>query len=286
MGLVVNTNLTSLLAQRNLKRNSTALESSLEKVSTGSKINRASDNAAGLAISEILKTQLSGINRASSNSEDGANLLTIAESAFNTITDDLQRIRELIIQAANDSNSSVERWAMTLEVRSRIVDITNIAESTKFNGISLIGLSAPTTTAGFKFTIGPNSADVVDIASALGNARSTALHSALVSDVDLTLFSNQTLFSNFMDSIDTALSDVVARRSRLGAMQNQLEMTVDSLSVRNLNVTAANSRLSDVNMASESAELVKTQILRNAAVSVLVQANNVPKLVLGLLSSK
>jgi flagellin len=284
MGLVVNTNLTSLLAQKNLRTNSEGLESSLEKLSTGSIINRASDNAAGLAIKRILEVQIDGIKRASSNAQDGANLLQIAESSFNIITDDLQRIRELTIQAGNGTNSSTERWAITEEVRSRIRDITTIAESTIFNGVTLMGAAAPTITSGYKFTIGPNSSDVIDIASALGNARASALNANLLSDVDFTIFSNGN-FSTFIADLDSALSEVVARRSRLGAMQTQLENAVDNLAIRNINVSSAKSRISDVNMASETAEMVKTQIMRNAAVSVLSQANNVPKLVLGLLNN-
>ncbi|MEW5818631.1 MAG: flagellin [Cyanobacteriota bacterium] len=281
---MVNTNVTSLLAQKNLKTNSGALETSLERMSTGQKINRSADNAAGLAITKILSTQLDGIYRGSNNAQDGANLLLITESSFEVITEDLQRIRELTIQAANSTNSSAERTAISLEIQQRIKDINTIAEGTKFNGINLLGLSAPTTTAGFKFTIGPDSKDVVDIAAALGNSRATALNTALVSNIDFSVFSTQLSFSNFMDAVDTALSEVLARRSRLGAMQSQLEMSVDNLEVRNINVSAAKSRLIDVNMASESAEMVKQQIMRDASVSVLVQANNIPKLVLGLLA--
>lgn len=283
MGLVVNTNLSSLLAQRNMKYNSEMLESSLEKMSTGRKINRSSDDAAGMAISRILDVQINGVSRGRDNAQDGSNLLMITESAYNTIADDLQRIRELTIQGANASNSSSERWAITQEVRSRIDDITKIAEGTIYNGIPLLGASAPTIASGYKFTIGANENDVIDIASALGNARATALNANLVSDVDYTLFSNQSMFSSFISSIDVALDDVVARRSRLGAMQTQLEMTSDNLQVMDININSARSRLTDTDMAQESAEMVKYQIMRNASVSVLTQANNVPKLVLGLL---
>lgn len=283
MGLVVNTNLTSLLAQRNMKYNSEMLEGSLERMSTGRRINRSSDDAAGMAISRILDVQIEGINRGRDNAQDGSNLLMITESSYNTIADDLQRIRELTIQGANATNSSAERWAITQEIRSRIDDITKIAEGTIYNDIPLLGLSAPTIANGYKFTIGPNEADVIDIASALGNARATALHADLSSNVDFTLFSNQTMFSDFITAIDTALDDVVARRSRLGAMQTQLDMTSDNLTVMDINVNSARSRMRDTDMAEESAEMVKYQIMRNASVSVLTQANNVPKLVLGLL---
>ena len=285
MGLVVNTNITSLLAQKNLRNNSSNYEESLKRMATGTRINSAADDAAGLAISKIFEIQLDGINRGSSNAQDGANLLRIAESSFNTITDDLQRIRELTIQAANATNSSSERWAITQEIRSRIQDITIIAESTDFNNVNLLGTSAPTAATGYRFTIGPSPTDVIDVASALGNARATALDVALISNVDLTLFSNQSNFSTFIASVDNALDEVIARRSRLGAMQTQLEMAVDNLGYRNVNVSAAKSRLKDVNMASESAEMIKQQILRQASVSVLVQSNNVPKLVLGMLQN-
>lgn len=283
MGLVVNTNVTSLLAQKNLRENSYKYEASLERVSTGKRINTASDDAAGHAITKILENQLAGIRRGSENAQDGTNLLVITESAFNTITDNIQRIRELTIQAANSSNSSSERWAITQEVRERLRDITNVAESTQFNGVSLLGLSAPTATAGFKFTIGPDSSDVVDVAGALGNARATSLHSSLITGIDFTTMTAQSAYSAYLDDLDGALQEVVTRRSRLGAVQNQLEAAVNNLDIRDINVSSAKSRLKDVNIAAESAEMVKRQILRNASVSVLVQANNVPKLVLGLL---
>lgn len=282
MGLVVNTNVTSILAQKNMRKNSEALETSLERLSTGYKINKASDNAAGLAITRILETQLSGIARASNNAEDGSNVLLITESAFNTINDDLQRIRELTIQAANSTNSSKERAAITEEVRSRIADITQIAESTTFNGIKLIGLSSPV--AGYKFTIGPNATDVIDVATALGNARATALNASLTTAIDFTTLSVGQ-FSTFIQTLDTALSTITARRSRLGAMQSQIEAAVDNLAIKNINISSAKSRLAEVNLASETAEMTKYQIMRNASVSVLTQANNIPKLVLGLLQN-
>jgi len=266
-----------------MKYNSEMLEGSLERMSTGRKINRSSDDAAGMAISKILDVQINGVTRGRDNAQDGSSLLMITESAYNTIADDLQRIRELTIQGANATNSSSERWAITQEVRSRIDDITKIAEGTIYNGIPLLGASAPTVAGGYKFTIGASENDVIDIASALGNARATALNANLVSDVDYTLFSNQSMFSSFISSIDVALDDVVARRSRLGAMQSQLEMTSDNLQVMDININSARSRLTDTDMAQESAEMVKYQIMRNASVSVLSQANNVPKLVLGLL---
>lgn len=283
MGLVVNTNLTSMLAQKNLKYNSEALERSLERISTGYSINRASDNAAGLAITKILDIQMEGISRAATNAQDGANLLQIAESSFNIITDDLQRIRELTIQAGNSTNSSIERWAITEELRARINDIDKVAEGTVFNGVKLLGMSAPTIASGYRFTIGPNTNDIIDVASALGNSRATALNAALVGTIDFTVFSSGD-FSTFIANLDSALGEVVARRSRLGAMQTQLENAVDNLSIRNINVSSAKSRLKDTNIGTETAEMVKRQIMRNAAVSVLVQANNVPKLVLGLLN--
>ncbi|MGD9580785.1 MAG: flagellin [Vampirovibrionia bacterium] len=283
MGLVVNTNLSSLLAQKNMRYNSEQLEGSLERMSTGRKINRSSDDASGMAITKILDIQLQGINRGKNNAEDGSNLLMITESSYNIIAEDIQRIRELTIQAANATNSSAERWAITLEVRSRIEDMTNVAESTIYNDIPLLGLSAPTIADGYKFTIGPNENDVIDIASAIGNCRATALNGALVNTVDFTLFSNQTMFSNFITSLDDSIDEISNRRSRLGAMQTQLDMAADNLSIMDINVSSARSRLRDTDMAEETAEMVKYQIMRNASVSVLSQANNVPKLILGLL---
>lgn len=282
MGLVVNSNITSLLAQQNLRRNTSNLDKSMERMSTGSKINNSADDAAGLAISKIFDSQIRGIQRATSNAQDGSNLLQITESSLNIISDDLQRIRELTIQCGNASNSNAEKSAITLEIRSRITDINTVAENTLFNGVSLLGMSAPTLTTGYRFTIGPSVSDVLDVSPALGNARATALNVNLTTNVDLTTFSDANIES-FLTNLDSALSLVSAKRSRLGAMQTQIETVIDNLQVKNINISSARSRIKDVDIPKESAEMVKQQILRNASVSVLTQANNVPKLVLGLL---
>lgn len=282
MGLVVNSNITSLLAQQNLRRNTHELDKSMERMSTGSKINNSADDAAGLAISKIFDTQINGILRATSNAQDGSNLLQIAESSLSIISDDLQRIRELAIQSGNATNSLSEKTAITQEIRSRITNINTVAENTLFNGVSLLGLSAPTVTAGYRFTIGPSTSDVLDVASALGNARATALNASLSANIDLTTFSDANV-ATFISNLDSALSNVSAKRSRLGAMQTQIETVIDNLQVKNINISSARSRIKDVDIPKESAEMVKRQILRNASVSVLTQANNVPKLILGLL---
>lgn len=283
MGLVVNTNVTSLIAQRNLKKNSIEYQNSLERMSTGYQINKASDNPTGMAIAKVLEMQIAGIDRASNNAQDGTNLLQIAESSYNIIAEDLQRIRELTIQAANSTNSSNERIAISQEIRSRIKDISDIAESTSFNNISLLGSSSPTT-SGYKLMIGPDLNDFIDIAPALGNARATALNANLLTSIDLSAFSNGQ-FSQFIANIDSAINNVTTKRASLGAFQTQLDNVVNNLQINNINVSAAKSRIKDINMGNESAEMVKKQIMRDAAVSVLAQSNNIPKLVLGLLQS-
>lgn len=284
MGLVVNTNVTSLLAQKNLKKNSADLEMSLERLSTGRKINRAADDASGLAISKIFQSQIEGIHRAQENAQDGSNVLRIVESSYSIIIEDLQRIRELVIQASNATNSSSERSAINQEIVSRIEDINNISKTTNFNGVNLIGVSSAALSNGYKFTVGPNSTDVVDVYPALGDASASALSMALVSSVNITIFDNDD-FSNFIANVDSAISKITTRRSKLGAMHNYLENVVDNLANTNINVSAAKSRILDTNVANESSEMIRKQIMRNASVSVMSQSNETPKLILGLLKN-
>ena len=286
MGLILNTNVPSLIAQRNLLNNSRSVHSSFEKLSSGLRINRAADDAAGLNISETLKTQIKGNQKAVANAQDGVNILQIAEGALSVIGDNLQRIRELTVQAANDTNSSTERRAIVLEVQSRIEDINRIAESTRSNNLNLLDGSKST----YLLQIGANSdidQNTLDIGSVLARSRASALgitSTAISISADTGgIYESNTSARNFLDMVDTALGSVFTRRSEIGALQNRLQSTIESLSIAVENLQSTNSRIRDLDIASESAILTRNQILQQSALSVLSQANQVPTMALQLL---
>ena len=284
MGLILNTNVPSLVAQRNLWNNSKAVQSSFEKLSSGLRINRAADDAAGLSISETLKTQIRGNEKAVANAQDGVNILQIAEGALGVITENLQRIRELTIQAASDTNSSTERRAIALEVQSRMNDIDRIAETTRSSNINLLDGSKTT----YLLQIGPNNPqtqNTLDIGTILADSRATALGftmSVTAAGATGTYVANTTARA-FLNEIDGALNNVNSRRAQLGAMQNRLQSTIESLSIAVENLKSTNSRIRDLDVASESAIMTRNQILQQSTLSVLAQANQSPTLVLKLL---
>ena len=247
------------------------------------RINRAADDAAGLSISETLKTQIRGNQKAVANAQDGVNILQIAEGALNVISENLQRIRELTIQAASDTNSSVERNAICLEVQSRLDDIDRIAASTRGSNINLLDGSKNT----YILQIGANgtvSQDTLDIGSVLATANTEALSLNLtISTIAGGEFNSNGSCRSFLDNIDNALQNVFNRRAQLGALQNRLDSTIESLSIAVENLQSTNSRIRDLDIASESANLTKQQILQQSALGILSQANQQPTLALQLL---
>ncbi|EKE03337.1 MAG: hypothetical protein ACD_20C00214G0007 [uncultured bacterium] len=279
MSITVNNNIASLIAQRNLSQNTNSLTRSIEKLSSGYRINRASDDAAGLSISEGLRGQIRGNSRAIGNVQDGINMLQIAEGGLSVINENLQRIRELCIQAANDTNGSSERSAILSEVNARIADITRIAKTASFNNISLLD----GTTASTLLQIGANSAastNTIDIATVLSDAQSSTI-GVTIAITGGTWTS--TLIRSYLGVVDAAITTISSRRSSLGAFQNRLESTLENLTVMNENLQASESRIRDLDIAKESANMVKNQILQQASATVLSQANQIPQLALSLL---
>jgi len=283
MGLIITTNVASLIAQRNLNNNTTQVNKSLEKLASGLRINRAADDAAGLSISETLRTQIRGNQKAVSNAQDGINVLQIAEGALSVITENLQRIRELTVQGANDTNSTAERKAIAQEVKSRIDDINRIASTTRSSNISLLDGSKTI----YNLQIGANQTaadNVLDISEALQNSKCTALGITQTITVGTGgAFSSHTAIRTFLQQIDTAITAVASRRSMLGAFQNRLESTVQSLSISIENMQTSESRIRNLDIAAESAALTRNQILQQTALSVLTQANQTPNIALKLL---
>jgi len=279
MSVVVNNNVASLIAQRNLNNNTDNLVKSIERLSSGYRINHASDDAAGLSISENLRAQIRGNKQAINNVQDGINLLQIAESGLTVMNENIQRIRELSVQAANETNSTAEKNGILLEINARLEDINRIAEATKFNNISLLDGSLSV----LNLQIGAGavaSTNTLDLSSILTRSTTSSL------GIDLTT-TGATWTSDeiriYLTSLDTALDDITSRRSQLGAYQNRLESTYENLSVMTENLESAESRIRDLDIAKETADMSKYQILQQASASVLAQANRIPQIALALL---
>ncbi|OGI17243.1 MAG: hypothetical protein A2287_09355 [Candidatus Melainabacteria bacterium RIFOXYA12_FULL_32_12] len=279
MSLTVNNNIASLIAQRNLNKNTVSLTKSIEKLSSGYRINRAADDAAGLSISESLRGQIRGNARATSNVQDGISMLQIAEGGLTVINENLQRMRELCIQAANDTNGSTERTAILSEITARIDDITRIAKSTKFNNIFLLD----GTTASSTLQVGANSTastNTISIASVLTDSQASTI------GVTIAIAGGawtSTLIRSYIGVLDTAITSITSRRSSVGALQGRLESTLENLAILNENVQASESRIRDLDIAKETAGMVKSQILQQASATVLSQANQIPQLALSLM---
>ena len=286
MSIVVNNNIASLIAQRNLSNNSSNLVKSIERLSSGYRINRASDDAAGLSISENLRGQIRGNTQAISNIQDGINMLQIAESSLSVINENIQRVRELCVQAANDTNSSVERGAILCEVNARLEDINRIAKASKFNNVNLLD-----GTASAVLQVGADSELSTNTISIQNNVLARATVSCIGTSVSPTGIAlnvtGSTWSSNgirlYLDTLDAALSDITTRRSNLGAYQNRLESALENLTAMNENIQNAESRIRDLDVAKETANMTKYQILQQASATVLAQANTLPQVALKLL---
>ncbi len=266
MGLRINTNVASLNAQRNLRGTRLAMNKSLEKLSSGQRINRAGDDAAGLAISENLKAQIRGLKQAERNAEDGISLVQIAEGGLSEVSSILIRLRELAVQAASDTIGSTERKFLNVEFEQLTSEVDRIANSTEFNRVPLLN----GTGAVFDIQIGTRNDPIsdrltFDASSADINVAALGLNLASVAD--------KISAQNSLSAIDQAIVSVSGIRADFGALQNRLQSTVNTIAVSVENLSAANSRVRDTDVASETAELTRTNILMNAGVSVLSQAN-------------
>lgn len=278
MGLRINTNVASLNAQRNLHGTRISMNKSLEKLSSGQRINRAGDDAAGLAISENLKAQVRGLKQAERNAEDGISLVQIAEGALAETSNILIRLRELAVQAASDTIGPTERKFLNVEFEQLTSEIDRIANSTEFNRVPLLN----GTGAVFDIQIGTRNDPIsdrltFDASSADVNVAALGLNLASVADK----ISSQ----NSLASIDQAIISVSGIRADFGALQNRLQSTVNNIQVSVENLSAANSRVRDTDVASETAELTKQNILMTAGTSVLAQANSSTKNALNLIQA-
>jgi len=277
MGLRINTNTASLNAQRNLMGTKLGLDKSLERLSSGYRINRAGDDAAGLAISENLRAQIRGLKQASRNAQDGVSLVQVAEGSLNEISSILIRLRELAVQAASDTIGPVERQFLNVEYDQLVSEIDRIADGTEFNGTQLLSGTGSI----LDFQVGTRNDPNIDRLSfdaSKADANSAAL------GVNLTSVADKASAQNTLSAIDQAIVSVSAMRADFGAIQNRLQSTISNLAVSVENMSAANSRIRDVDVAEETAEMTRNNILLNAGTSVLAQANSTAQTALGLLN--
>ena len=264
-------NIAALNTHRNLAANNAQTGKDLEKLSSGYKINRAGDDAAGLSISEKMRGQIRGLDMAQKNAQDSISLIQTAEGGLNETHAILQRMRELAVQAANDTNVTADRTAIQAEVDALASEITRIAKNTEFNTQKLLsgGFSSKV------FHIGANSGQAISLT--ISNMDATAL------SVDAIDVESQSGANGAITTINNALSAVSTQRSNLGAVQNRLEHTISNLGATSENLTAAESRIRDTDMAKSMMNFTKNNILMQAAQSMLSQANQQPQGVLQLL---
>ena len=271
MGLRINTNVSSLTAQKNLARTQSALERSLDRLSSGLRITRAGDDAAGLAISENLRAQIRGLIQAQRNANDGISVIQTAEGALNEIASILIRMRELAIQSASEGSvGNAERSFIQNEFTSLQSEITRIANATEFGGRTLLDGSLSGTGNALTFQVGIfNDASVDRITLSVGDARASALG---VSS-NLAAVSTTGAAQAALAELDSAISTVSTLRGNLGGTQNRLQSTINNLAVSVENLSAANSRIRDADIAAETAALTRAQVLQQAGIAVLAQAN-------------
>ncbi len=268
---VINTNVLSLNSQRSLNRSQNAMQTSLERLSTGLRINRAKDDVAGLAISEKFTSQIRGLNQAIRNANDGISYVQTAEGGLDEITSQLQRMRELAVQSANGTYTSGNRTDLNKEYAALSAEIGRIASNTDFNGVKVLD-----TTASAKMQVGWEANQTISVqgVSAAGGNVATAIAGG-VTTVDAA--------NSAIANLDAAIATVTGFRADFGALQNRLESSVRNLQNVAENQSAARSRIRDADFAAETANLTRTQILQQAGVAMLAQANALPQNVLSLL---
>lgn len=276
MAMTINTNLSALSVTNSLNSNQAALQSSMNKLSSGSQLNTAADNPAGLAISQGLQAQIGGLNQAGQNTASGINLIQTASGALSQVSNILQTINSLAVQAANDTNNVASRTDIQTQVTALAAQLSSIGSSTNFNGVKLLDGSA-TGAAALNFQTGANAADKVTLD--LGTANVSTIGTAVAA----LKFDNATDAQASITAIQTQIQTVSTAQATLGATQNVLTATAQSIAVNSQNLTAANSQIADTDMASEMAKYSKENVLMQAGTAMLSQANQQSQLILKLL---
>ncbi len=270
MSIVVNTNIGSLNAQRSLAESSRELATAMERLSSGKKINSAADDAAGFAIAERMTAQVRGLNMATKNANDGLAMLSTIENATNDVTDMLQRIRELTVQAANDTNGSADRGYLQAEVDSLVAEIDRVSSNTVYNNKVVLDGSLSG-----KIQVGTDSGQTIDFS--ISSIASTDL------GIDALDLSDAANAATALTALDTAIEQMAGDRAGYGALANRLEYTVSNLMNVAEFTTAARSRIEDADFAAESARLAKAQVLQQTGTAMLAQANASSQLAIQLI---
>ena len=275
MGLRIYNNVEAANAHRNLSATNMSVSKAMERLSSGLRINRAADDAAGLAVSEVMRSQIRGMNVASRNAEDGISLVQVADGALGTAGDMLQRVRDLAVQASNGTLTDAQRLNLDKEVQNVLSEIGKVGTDTEFNGIKI--LAGSVSTAGTAVTLQVGAKGSQTIAFTIGTVSTTDL------GISGLAVSTQASASAAIASIDAAISSLATSRANMGAIQNRLEQTINRLGVTAENLQAAESRIRDADMAEEMIRFTKHQILQQSGTAMLAQANSAPQSVLSLL---
>lgn len=291
--MIINNNIPAMNTYRQMGVNQKGAQNAMEKLSSGLRINKAGDDAAGLAISEKMRGQIRGLDQASRNAQDGISLIQTAEGALNETHSILQRMRELAVQASNDTNTATDRGELQKEMDQLIDEIDRIAKNTEFNTQNLLGATDDDgftgTAQSFTFHIGANEGQKLQLSinsmasSHLGTEIGDDDDEVSIQDLKSTGISTQANADAAITTINDAIEMVSAERSKLGATQNRLEHTINNLNTSSENLQAAESRIRDVDMAREVMEMTKNNILSQASQAMLAQANQAPQAVLQLL---
>ncbi|OLA94092.1 MAG: hypothetical protein BHW64_05335 [Candidatus Melainabacteria bacterium LEY3_CP_29_8] len=296
MAIRVNTNVSSLISQNALSKNTKSLENTMKQLSTGLRVNNAKDDAAGLAISEALKAQIRGNDQAIKNIENAVNVIAIAEGGMQSATDDLLRIRELCVQAASDIYESDKKQAIMNEIKQRIENIDVTSETTTFAGKTMLNGSV----SSLVIQTGANSlsaTNTVDIGPVMTNLHISA--GGLDIKLDITSLGNGVssggaldgatwtgdMIRKYLDKLDAAIDKIASDRSMLGAYTNRLESTSANMTTMNENFEATKSSIIDVDVAKASSDMIKYQILQQTSSNSLIQSNNLPQIAISLLGS-
>ena len=288
---VVNTNVNASIAQNALVRNERSMNTAMERLSTGQRINSAADDAAGLAIASRMTSQIRGLDVGIRNANDAISMISTADGALIEVTNMLQRMRELALQASNGTTTSADRDYLNSEYVNLLAEIERIAQNTQWNGSDILDGTANGTSGTVAFQVGANGGQTISVN--FGNATNAAVASTsgMIQDVQSaastitagTTASALTKGTSAVTAIDTAITNVNSQRATFGAAMNQLTYAVDNLANVKVNSEAARSRIADTDYAQETSELARTQIIQQAGTAMLAQANQLPQIVLSLL---
>ena len=281
---VINTNVSATLTSNALAKNDRAMSQSMERLSTGQRINSASDDAAGLAIASKMTSQIRGLDQAVRNGNDAISMVQTADGAMVEVTNMLQRMRELAVQSASDTNTSTDRTALNTEFTALTAQIEATMDNTQWNGQDLLDGDS----ASLSFQVGANASQTITVTTladmqTAGTAFSSLANTATETTLATLVITDGTKAANSIKGIDSALAVVNTKRAELGSTVNRLEYAVDNLANVSQNASASRSRVQDANYATESTELARTQIIQQAGTAMLAQANQQSQSVLALL---